>query len=132
LRAEKYDCARIISPPRFQYRSFHTSPGLPGAGGRGGCRPSDEHKKRNKKQQSADENAGNSGEPKEWEEEAGAHPAVFGIYAMPKAKEGLGSALGRSFSVNSAAKLKFKTDFQTMKLFCGDKEILRSILAGFR
>jgi len=36
---------------------------------------------------------------------------------MPKAKEGLGSAFGRSFSLNSAAKLKFKTDFQTMKLF---------------
>ena len=42
---------------------------------------------------------------------------------MPKAKEGFGSAFGRSFSLNSAAKLKFKTDFQTMKLFCGDKEV---------
>ena len=72
-----------------------------------------EHKKRNKKPG-----------PKEWEEEAGAHPAVFAIYVMPKAKEGLGSAFGRSFSLNSAAKLKFKTDFQTMKLFCGDKEVL--------
>ena len=82
-----------------------------------------EHRKRNKKQQNADENTGNSDEPKEWEEEAGAHPAVFAIYVMPKAKEGLGSAFGRSFSLNSAAKLKFKTDFQTMKLFCGDKEV---------
>ena len=82
-----------------------------------------EHRKRNKKQQSADDNTGNSDEPKEWEEEAGAHPAVFAIYVMPKAKEGLGSAFGRSFSLNSAAKLKFKTDFQTMKLFCGDKEV---------
>ena len=43
---------------------------------------------------------------------------------MPKAKEGLGSAFGRSFSLNSAAKLKFKTDFQAMKLFCGNKEVL--------
>ena len=42
---------------------------------------------------------------------------------MPKAKEGFGSALGRSFNVNSAAKLKFKTDFQKMRLFCGDKEV---------
>src|SRR6267143_889493 len=83
-----------------------------------------EHKKRNKKERSADENADDSNAPKEWEEEAGAHPAVFAIYVMPKAKEGLGSAFGRSFSLNSAAKLKFKTDFQTMKLFCGDKEVL--------
>ncbi len=42
---------------------------------------------------------------------------------MPKAKEGFGSAFGRSLNPNSAAKLKFKTDFQTMKLFCGDKEV---------
>src|SRR5256712_8268163 len=83
-----------------------------------------EHKKRNKKQESADESAGGSDGTKEWEEEAGAHPAVFAIYVMPQAKEGLGSAFGRSFSLNSAAKLKFKTDFQAMKLFCGDKEVL--------
>ena len=82
-----------------------------------------EHKKRNKKQQTAGENAGDSDAPKDWEQEAGAHPAIFAIYVMPKAKEGLGSAFGRSFSLNSAAKLKFKTDFQTMKLFCGDKEV---------
>jgi S1-C subfamily serine protease len=82
-----------------------------------------EHKRRNKKEQNADENAGDSDAPKEWEEEAGAHPAVFAIYVMPKAKEGLGSAFGRSFSLNSAAKLKFKTDFQSMRLFCGDKEV---------
>jgi hypothetical protein len=42
---------------------------------------------------------------------------------MPKAKEGFGSALGRSFSPNSAAKLKFKSDFQKMKLYCGGKEV---------
>jgi S1-C subfamily serine protease len=80
-------------------------------------------KKRNKKQQSAEESAGDSDAPREWEEEAGAHPAVFGIYVIPKAKEGFGSALGRSFSPNSAAKLKFKSDFQKMKLFCGTKEV---------
>src|SRR5260370_24519109 len=43
---------------------------------------------------------------------------------MPKAKEGFGSAFGRSLNPNSAAKLKFKTDFQTMKLYCGNKEVL--------
>jgi S1-C subfamily serine protease len=81
-------------------------------------------KKRNKKNEQSTENAGDSDTPKEWEEEAGAHPAVLAIYVMPKAKEGFGSALGRSFSMNSAAKLKFKTDFQSMKLFCGSKEIM--------
>jgi hypothetical protein len=81
------------------------------------------HKKRNKKNEQSTENADDSDAPKQWEEDAGAHPAVFGIYVMPQAKEGFGSALGRSFISTSAAKLKFKTDFQKMKLFCGDKEV---------
>ncbi|MBA0084708.1 MAG: serine protease [Acidobacteria bacterium Pan2503] len=80
-------------------------------------------KKRGSKSQQASENSADSDAPKEWEEEAGAHPAVLGIYVMPKAKEGFGSALGRSISMNSAAKLRFKTDFQSMKLFCGSKEV---------
>ena len=42
---------------------------------------------------------------------------------MPKAKEGIGSALGRSFNVSYTAKLKFKNDFQAMKLFCGNTEV---------
>ena len=124
LRAEKYDPRPYyfavgdfniaLSTPPLDYREQEDRR----------LQAEREHKKRNKKQQSADENAGDSDAPKEWEEEAGAHPAVFAIYVMPKAKEGLGSAFGRSFSLNSAAKLKFKTDFQTMKLFCGDKEVL--------
>jgi hypothetical protein len=81
------------------------------------------HKKRNKKNEQAAENADDSDAPKQWEEDAGAHPAVFGIYVMPQAKEGFGSALGRSFNSYAAAKLKFKTDFQRMKLFCGSKEV---------
>src|SRR5258708_36761508 len=48
---------------------------------------------------------------------------------MPQAKEGFGSALGRSFNVNSTAKLKFKTDFQRMTLLCGSKEV-EPILPG--
>ncbi|HET7108944.1 MAG TPA: S1C family serine protease [Candidatus Acidoferrum sp.] len=87
------------------------------------------HKKRNKKADQPAENSDDSDAPKQWEEDAGAHPAVFGIYVMPQAKEGFGSALGRSFSVNQTAKLKFKTDFQRMKLFCGGKEI-EPILPG--
>ena len=87
------------------------------------------HKKRNKKNDQAAENADDSDAPKQWEEDAGAHPAVFGIYVMPQAKEGFGSALGRSFSVNPTAKLKFKTDFQRLKLFCGNKEV-EPILPG--
>jgi S1-C subfamily serine protease len=61
--------------------------------------------------------------PREWEGDAGAHPAVFAIYVMPQAKEGFGSILSRSFDVSSAAKLKFKADFQRMQLFCGNKEV---------
>jgi trypsin-like peptidase len=80
------------------------------------------HKKRRKNEQAA-ENADDSDAPKQWEEDAGAHPAVFAIYVMPQAKEGFGSALGRSFMNTSAAKLKFKTDFQRMNLFCGGKEV---------
>ena len=87
------------------------------------------HKKRNKKNEQAAENTDDSDAPKQWEEDAGAHPAVFGIYVMPQAKEGFGSALGRSFSVSTSAKLKFKTDFQRMKLFCGTKEV-EPILPG--
>ncbi len=124
LRAEKYDSRPYyfaagdfniaLSTPPLDYREQEERR----------LQAEREHKKRNKKEQSADENADNSDEPKEWEEEAGAHPAVFAIYAMPTVKEGFGSAMGRSFSMNSAAKLKFKTDFRTMRLFCGDKEIL--------
>jgi len=124
LRAEKYDARPYyfaagdfniaLSTPPLDYREQEERR----------LQAEREHKKRNKKQQSADDSASNSDEPKEWEEEAGAHPAVFGIYVMPKAKEGFGSAFGRSLNPNSAAKLKFKTDFQTMKLFCGDKEVL--------
>ena len=87
------------------------------------------HKKRNKKNEQASQNTDDSDAPKQWEEDAGAHPAVFGIYVMPQAKEGFGSALGRSFNVNSTAKLKFKTDFQRMKLLCGSKEV-EPILPG--
>ena len=123
LRAEKYDPRPYyfatgdfniaLSTPPLDYREQEERR----------LQAEREHNKRNKKQQGADESASGAEEPKEWEEEAGAHPAVFAIYVMPKAKEGLGSAFGRSFSLNSAAKLKFKTDFQTMKLFCGDKEV---------
>lgn len=83
------------------------------------------HQKRNSKNDKtvATDSGEDSEAPKRWEEEAGAHPAVLGIYVMPKAKEGLGSALGRSFNMSYTAKLKFKNDFQAMKLFCGNTEV---------
>src|SRR5437667_12308503 len=123
LRAEKYDARPYyfaagdfniaLSTPPLDYREQEERR----------LQAEREHQKRNKKQQSADGSTGDSSAPKEWEEEAGAHPAVFAIYVMPKAKEGIGSAFGRSLNPNSAAKLKFKTAFQTMKLLCGDKEV---------
>jgi len=123
LRAEKYDARPYyfavgdfniaLSTPPLDYREQEETR----------LQAEREHNKRGKKQQNASQETVDSDSPKEWEEEAGAHPAVFAIYVMPKAKEGFGSALGRSFNVNSAAKLKFKTDFQKMRLFCGDKEV---------
>ncbi|GAC1615721.1 MAG: hypothetical protein NVS9B13_00240 [Candidatus Acidiferrum sp.] len=124
LRVEKYDARPYyftagdfniaLSTPPLDYREQEEKRLL----------AEREHKKRNKKQLSPDEGGGDSDAPKEWEGEAGEHPAVFGIYVMPKAKEGFGSAFGRSLNPNAAAKLKFKTDFQAMKLFCGDKEVM--------
>ena len=62
--------------------------------------------------------------PRDWESEAGGNRAVLGIYVVPKVKEGFGSALSRSLRNGyGAASLKFKTDFQGMKLFCGEKEV---------
>ena len=62
--------------------------------------------------------------PRDWESEAGGNRAVLGIYVVPKVREGFGSALSRSLrNGNGAANLKFKTDFQSMKLFCGEKEV---------
>jgi hypothetical protein len=43
---------------------------------------------------------------------------------VPKVREGFGSAFSRSLRNGyGAANLKFKTDFQSMKLFCGEKEV---------
>jgi S1-C subfamily serine protease len=81
-----------------------------------------ERGKRNKKY--ANNHEENSETPKQWEEEAGAHPAVLGIYVQAKAAQGVGAGIGHAFlNPHGAAKLKFKADFQKMKLFCGDKEV---------
>lgn len=81
-----------------------------------------ERGKRNKKYSNNHEE--NSDTPKQWEEEAGAHPAVLAIYVQAKAAQGVGAGIGHALlNPHGAAKLKFKADFQKMKLFCGDKEI---------
>jgi hypothetical protein len=125
LKADKYDARPYyleagdfyvaLSSPPFDYREEEERR----------LQAERTHQKRNKKsdQTTAEENGGDADAPKGWEEETGAHPAVLGIYVMPKAKEGLGSALGRSFNVSYTAKLKFKNDFQAMKLFCGNTEV---------
>ena len=80
--------------------------------------------KRNKKHQDTAASEDDSDAPKEWLEDAGAHPAVFEVYVQAKAKEGVGAGFGRAFlTPNAPAKLKFKTDFQKMQLFCGEKEV---------
>lgn len=123
LQPEKYDPRPYylstgdfniaLSTPPFDYREQEEER----------LRAERTRKERNKKQQNATEDQHDRDTPKAWEEEAGAHPAVLTVYVAPRPKESFGSALGRSFSMNSAAKLKFKSDFQKMKLFCGGKEV---------
>jgi S1-C subfamily serine protease len=85
-------------------------------------------KKRNRKDtnntDAVQKDADREDTPRDWESEAGGNRAVLGIYVVPKVKEGFGSALSRSLRNGyGAANLKFKTDFQSMKLFCGEKEV---------
>jgi len=85
-------------------------------------------KKRNRRDSgnsdAAQQEANADDTPRDWESETGGHRAVFGVYVVPKVKEGFGSAFTRSLRNGyGAANLKFKTDFQSMKLFCGEKEI---------
>jgi Trypsin-like peptidase domain len=81
-------------------------------------------KKRNKKNQDAQASENDSEAPKQWLMDAGAHPAIVGIYVQAKAKEGVGAGFGRAFlTPNAPAKLKFKADFQKMQLFCGATEV---------
>src|SRR5882762_1839920 len=85
-------------------------------------------KKRNRRDSgnsdTAQQEANADDTPRDWESETGGHRAVFGVYVVPKVKEGFGSAFTRGLRNGyGAANLKFKTDFQSMKLFCGEKEI---------
>jgi hypothetical protein len=72
----------------------------------------------------AQQDANRENAPRNWESETGGLRAVLGVYALPKLREGFGSALSRSLRNGyGAANLKFKTDFRSMKLFCGEKEV---------
>lgn len=88
-------------------------------------------KKRNRRDADAgQQDASSEDTPRDWESETGGHHAVFGVYVQPKVKEGFGSALARGLRNGyGAANLKFKTDFQSMRLFCGEKEV-QPILPG--
>jgi S1-C subfamily serine protease len=85
-------------------------------------------KKRNRRDtnspDAAQQDTNREDSPHDWESETGGNRAVLGIYVVPKVKEGFGSALSRSLRNGyGAANLKFKTDFQSMKLYCGEKEV---------
>jgi Trypsin-like peptidase domain len=80
--------------------------------------------KRNNRHQDNVASEDDSGAPKNWLEDTGAHPAVFEVYVQAKAREGVGAGFGRAFlTPNAPAKLKFKDDFRKMQLFCGEKEV---------
>jgi S1-C subfamily serine protease len=128
LQGEKFDARPYyfyagdfevaLSTPPFDYREREEDR----------LRAERTQKKRNRKDtnnpNAAQQDADREDTPRDWESEAGGNRAVLGIYVVPKVKEGFGSALSRSLRNGyGAANLKFKTDFQSMKLFCGEKEI---------
>lgn len=128
LQIEKYDSRPYyfyagdfevaLSTPPFDYREKEEDR----------LRAERTQKKRNRKDtnnsDASQQDADREDAPRDWESEAGGNRAVLGIYVVPKVREGFGSALSRSLrNGNGAANLKFKTDFQSMKLYCGEKEI---------
>src|SRR5258706_365641 len=118
LNAGDFEVA--LPPPPFDYREKEE----------GRLRAERTQKKRNRRDtnspDAAQQDANSENSPRDWESETGGHRAVFGIYVVPKVREGFGSALSRSLRNGyGAANLKFKTDFQSMKLFCGVKEVQR-------
>jgi S1-C subfamily serine protease len=116
LNAGDFEIA--LSTPPFDYREKEE----------GRLRAERTQKKRNRRDtnspDAAQQEADHEDSPRDWESETGGHRAVFGIYVVPKVREGFGSALSRSLRNGyGAANLKFKTDFQSMKLLCGEKEV---------
>ena len=128
LQAEKFDPRPYylnagdfevaLSTPPFDYREKEESR----------LRAERNQKKRNRRDSNStdaeQQGADREDSPRDWESEAGGNRAVLGVYVVPKVKEGFGSALSRSLRNGyGAANLKFKTDFQSMKLFCGENEV---------
>lgn len=116
LNAGDFEIA--LSTPPFDYREQEEDR----------LRAERTQKKRNRRDtnspDAAQQDANREDSPRDWESETGGHRAVLGIYALPKVREGFGSALSRSLRNGyGAANLKFKTDFRSMKLFCGEKEV---------
>lgn len=107
-----------LSTPPFDYREKEENR----------LRAERTQKKRNRRDTSspdaAQQDANREDAPRDWESETGGHRAVLGIYALPKLREGFGSAFSRGLRNGyGAANLKFKADFRSMKLFCGEKEV---------
>src|SRR6266851_419750 len=128
LQAEKFDARPYylnagdfevaLSTPPFDYREKEEDR----------LRAERTQKKRNRRDTNSpdatQQDANREDSPRDWESEAGGHRAVLGIYAVPKVREGFGSAFSRSLRNGyGAANLKFKADFRSMKLFCGEKEV---------
>jgi len=116
LNAGDFEVA--LSTPPFDYREKEEDR----------LRAERTQKKRNRRDTNSpdatQQDANREDSPRDWESEAGGHRAVLGIYAVPKVREGFGSAFSRSLRNGyGAANLKFKTDFLSMKLFCGEKEV---------
>jgi hypothetical protein len=66
---------------------------------------------------------------KNWAEYVGQYRPVIEIEADPKFRETFWSAFGRGLAASGGnygapAKMRFKTDFYKMKLYCGQKEVI--------
>jgi S1-C subfamily serine protease len=88
------------------------------------------HKEQAKRQKKAGQAASPNpafAQMRDWAEYVGQNVPVFVVRAAPKLKEGFWSGMARGLAASQGyyggpAKLKFTTDFVSMKLFCGTKE----------
>ncbi len=95
-----------------------------------GVKAAKEKEKRNRKSAAAVQGTFEPlDELKGWEEYLGEYEPVLVVQASPKLKETFWSAFGRGMAASQggyyrgSAKMRFKTDFYKMKLFCGSTEI---------
>jgi S1-C subfamily serine protease len=95
----------------------------------GGLAAAEEKDKRTKQRKDSVQNTFDPLEDlRDWNEYVGAHKPVLLVRAEPQLTETFLSGLGRELTpaivkYAGGARMKFRTDFYRMKLFCGEKEV---------